>query len=119
MKITCITCPQGCGINIKEDQGKIISISGHGCIKGEKFAESEFYYPKRIVTTIVSLNGGEYSYLPVISDGQVPKGILKNCIYLLQRIEVMAPIKMRDIIVENILGTGINIIAAKAARVGE
>jgi CxxC motif-containing protein len=119
MKITCIACPQGCSINIKEDKGEIICVSGHGCIKGEKFAESEFYYPKRIVTTIVSLIGGEYSYLPVISDGQVPKDILRNCIYLLQRIEVAAPIKMRDIVVENILGTGINIIAAKAVRVGE
>ena len=109
----------GCSIDIKEENGQIKDISGYSCQGGKKFAETEFYNPKRMVTTVVSLEGGEYPCLPVISDGQVPKETLKDCIHLLKKIQVKAPIKMGDIIEENILGTGINIIAAKAARMEE
>lgn len=119
MNLTCIVCPRGCNIDVKEENGQIIDISGYNCLRGKKFAETEFYNPERMVTTVVSLDGGEYPCLPVISDGQVPKKVLKSCIHLLQKTEVKAPIKMGDIIEENILGTGINIIAAKAARMEE
>ncbi len=119
MKITCIVCPMGCSLDIEEENGEIKDISGYSCQRGKKFAETEFYNPERMVTTVVSLSGGEYPYLPVISDGQVPKEILKSCIHLLKNIQVKAPIKMGDIVVDNILDTGINIIVAKAARMEE
>lgn len=119
MKITCIVCPLGCSIDIKEERAEAIDISGYNCIRGKMFAETEFYKPERMVTTVVSLDGGKIPYLPVISDGQVPKQLLESCIDLLRNIEVKAPIKMGDTIVNNILGTGINIIAAKTVRMGE
>ena len=119
MNMTCIVCPLGCSIEVKEEKGKITDISGYNCPRGKIFAETEFYNPKRMVTTIVSLEGGEYPYLPVISHGQVPKEKLKDCINLLKKTKVKAPIKMGDLIEENILATGINILAAKTARMEE
>lgn len=119
MKYTCIVCPLGCNIEVEEENGKITSISGHNCPRGEKFAKTEFHNPERMITTIVSLYGGEYSYLPVISDGQVPKRDLKDCMNLLKKTKVKAPVKIGDLIETNILGTGINIIAAKTAKMGE
>ena len=116
MKLTCIVCPIGCTLDIKEKDGEILDISGHGCLRGKKFAETEYHNPERMITTIVSLEGGEYSFLPVISDGEVPKENLKNCINELKRTKVKAPVKMGDIVKENILNTGINILAAKTAR---
>lgn len=119
MDFTCIVCPLGCNVELQEENGQIIKISGYGCPRGEKFAETEFHNPERMITTIVTLDGGEYSYLPVISDGQVPKKDLKACINLLKRTKVKAPIKIGELIEENILDTGINIIAAKTAKMGE
>lgn len=116
MKIVCIACPRGCNIEIEEENGEIKNISGYSCQRGKKFAETEFYNPKRMVTTVVSLRGGEYPCLPVISDDQVPKEILGDCIYLLKELQIKAPIKMGDIVKKDILGTGVNIIAAKTAR---
>ena len=119
MNLTCIVCPLGCSLDIKEEKGEIIEISGHGCLRGKKFAEAEFHNHERMITTIFSLDGGEYSFLPVISEGEVPKKELRKCIDLLKKTKVKAPIKMGDVIQENILNTGINIVAAKTARMGK
>ncbi len=119
MKVTCIVCPLGCSIDIKTENNEIIQISGNDCKRGIDFAKAEFYNPQRMVTTMVSLNYGEFPFLPVISESEIPKKNLKDCIQLLQSLIVKAPIKMGDIIIENILGTGINIIAAKTAKRGE
>lgn len=116
MEITCIACPMGCNIEIVEEGGKIKNITGYSCQRGKKFAETEFYNPKRILTTVVSLKGGTHPCLPVISDDQVPKEVLEDCIQILKKTEVNTPIKMGDVVEENILGTGVNIIAAKTAR---
>lgn len=115
MKLTCIVCPLGCDIEIEEDNGNILTISGYNCPRGKLFAQTEFFNPQRMVTTIVSLDGADHLYLPVISDGEVPKKKLKHCIELLKTTRVQAPVTMGDIVLENILDTGINIIAAKTA----
>lgn len=119
MNLTCIICPLGCSIDMKVENGEIIDIGGNDCKRGIDFAKTEFYNPQRMVTTMVTLNEGEYPFLPVISESEIPKKNLKDCIRLLQSIKVKAPIKMGDIVIENILGTGINIIAAKTAKLGE
>ena len=119
MKLTCIICPLGCSIDVQVDNDKITDISGYGCPRGVTFAETEFYNPQRMLTTIIMLDGGEYPFLPVISEGEVPKEKLKACIHVLQKLKVKAPIKMGDVVQENILDTGINIIAAKKEKIGE
>lgn len=119
MKLTCIICPLGCSLDMKVEGDEIIEISGYACKRGMKFAETEFYNPQRMLTTIVSLNGGKYPFLPVISESEIPKKDFRDCIELLKSIKVKAPIKMGDIVTEDILGTGINIIAAKTAEMGE
>lgn len=119
MKVTCIVCPLGCSIDIKVENDQVVDISGNDCKRGIDFAKTEFYNPQRMVTTMVSLSHGEYRFLPVISESEIPKKNLKDCIHMLQNIKVQAPIKMGDIVIENILGTGINIIAAKTAKLGE
>lgn len=119
MKLTCIICPLGCRIDVKLENDKIVDISGHSCPRGVKFAETEVYNPQRMLTSIVSLEGGEYPFLPVISEKEVPKDKLRDCISLLQTMQVKAPIKMGDIVQNNILETGVNIIAAKTAGIGE
>lgn len=119
MKLTCIVCPLGCSLTIKENKDKSIDISGHGCKRGIQFAESEFYNPQRMLTTIVSLEGGKYPFLPVISDGLVPKDKLVACIGIMQKTTVKAPVKMGDLIKENILESNINILAAKTVKMEE
>ena len=119
MKLTCIICPLGCSIKVKLENDQIVEVRGHSCPRGIQFAETEVYNPQRMLTTIMMLDGGEYPFLPVISEKEVPKEKLRDCLSLLKKNKVKAPIKMGDMVEENILGTGVNIIAAKTARIGE
>lgn len=119
MELTCIACPLGCSLTIRENKDKTIDISGNGCKRGIEFAETEYFNPQRMLTTIVALEGGEYPFLPVISESQVPKDKLVECIQVLQKITVKAPVNMGDTIVENLLESNINILAAKTAKVEE
>ena len=56
---------------------------------------------------------GLLNRLPVVSDSEVPKAKIMECMKNLYEIAVIAPIKSGDIIVENICDTGSNIIASR------
>ena len=112
-KFTCISCPVGCRLTVFEDSEKQLQVSGHGCKRGITFAKDEFYSPKRIITTILSIEGETYEFLPVISDGSVPKEKVVDCIHFLQEVQARKPIQAGDVVFSNILDTNVNIIAAK------
>ena len=40
-KLTCIECPLGCEIEAEVDGEQLVSVSGYGCLRGKKYAESE------------------------------------------------------------------------------
>jgi CxxC motif-containing protein len=110
---TCIKCPLSCQIELTEDNGTITNIEGHTCPQGEQYAREEFINPVRMVTTTVVVTHGILPCLPVRSETPVPKNMVRKCIHALNRIRVQAPIACGDIIYEDILGTGINIIASR------
>ena len=111
-KITCILCPLGCMLNV-EIKNKIFNISGNECKKGEKYAIQESTMPLRILTTTVIIDNGEHLLLPVRSEKEIHKDLIKKCIKELSKIRTKAPIKCKDIIYKNILNTEINIIASR------
>ena len=69
-----------------------------------------------MVTTTVKIRNAILPRLPVISEGEVPKGKLKECLNDLYQISVEAPVRCGDIIVKNICGTGVNILAARTMK---
>jgi len=117
--ITCIVCPLGCRITVQGEGGMIDSIEGHGCKRGEQYARDEFIHPVRILTSSVKVKNGNVPLVPVRSDKPVPKEMLLKCMEEIKKAEVAAPVKYRDIVIENILGTGINIIATGGCRAAE
>jgi len=103
--ITCIICPLGCKIHIEEENNDF-TFSGNICSKGEEYAIQEIKNPIRIVTTTVFVDNDNHRLLPV-------RSLVLKCIVELSKIKVKTPIKCGDIIYENILGTGVNIIASR------
>ena len=49
--------------------------------------------------------------LPVKTDGEIPLGLLFKSMELINRIELARPITIGDVIVKNILNTGVNIVS--------
>lgn len=112
----CIVCPMSCSIELTDDNGVITAyaVDGNKCKRGEEYAKNEYTTPKRMITTTVGLRGARLSCLPVISREAVPKSLLRDCMNLLYTTVVDAPVRQGDVIVSNILGTGVDIVAARS-----
>ena len=110
--VTCICCPLGCCVHI-EKKGKNMRITGHICKRGEEYAKQEVMDPRRVLTTTVAVKKGRYCLLPVRSEKEIPKHLVKACVIELLKIKVDAPVKCGDLVCKNILETGIDIIASR------
>lgn len=112
INLTCINCPLGCALQVEKKNDEYI-VTGNNCIRGKKYALEEISNPVRTVTTTVRVKNSSMM-LSVKSDGKIPKDKIFDCIKVLKDIEVSAPIKINQIIVENILDSKINIVATKS-----
>ncbi|MFX1499526.1 MAG: DUF1667 domain-containing protein [Promethearchaeota archaeon] len=110
--IRCIVCPTGCLVHVKNVNGELI-IEGHSCKRGEEYAREEFIAPKRILTTTMRVEKGFLPLIPVRSDKPIPKEKLEETLKLIAETKTKAPIKMGDILINNLLGLEINIIASR------
>lgn len=113
MNLVCINCPRGCKLVVENINGEI-KVTGNFCPRGEKYAISELTNPLRTLTTTLPIKSESYKRLPVISSAPLPKAKVIDAIKALKDVEVTAPIKMGDIVVEDILGLGIDIVASKS-----
>lgn len=112
-EIICVNCPKGCHVQVKIQQHNIISITGNACDKGEAYAKEEITCPKRILTTTIRIHHALHRVLPIISDAPIPLEIMGQAMQEIKKIEIEAPVSVNQVIVPNILDTGVNIIASK------
>ena len=108
----CIACPRGCYMTVEVgDSGEFVSVTGNTCKRGETYAKTEVTNPTRSLTSTVKVIGGAHPVVPVKSASPVPKGLLFECMKEINKAEIKAPVKIGDTVIENILGTGVDIIA--------
>ena len=112
-ELTCIGCPIGCTLMVELNDGEVTSIKGNTCKIGENYGKKECTNPRRVVTSSVLISGGKSKIAPVKTDGDIPKSMIYDCINELKNIIIKAPIHIGDVVIENVLNTGINIIATK------
>jgi len=112
-KIICLSCPIGCRITIQSKDGKIISIVGNACPKGIKYAEEEFINPLRILPTTVKVIGGELPLVSAKTEKAIPKRLLLKAMIEIAEIEVKAPVKIGQVIKDDLIGTGVSLIATR------
>ncbi|MBO5648881.1 MAG: DUF1667 domain-containing protein [Clostridia bacterium] len=115
---TCIVCPLGCHLEAElADDGQILLVRGNTCRRGESYMRDELTDPRRTLTTTVRLVGAENdAYLPVKTDGTIPKGRLFEAMKVLSGITVTAPVVRGDVICEDFLGEGVNLVAGKTVE---
>ena len=110
--IRCIVCPTGCLVHVENISGELI-IEGHSCKRGEEYAREEFVAPKRILTTTIRVDNGFLPLIPVRSDKPLPKERLQEALKQIALTKIKAPIKMGDILLKEVLGLEVNIIASR------
>ena len=110
--IICVACPMGCGVTVEiTDNGDILSVTGNTCKRGDTYARTECTNPVRTLSTTVKVNGGIYNVVPCKSAGSLPKDKIMDCMEIINKVQAEAPVLLGDVLVENILGTGIDIVA--------
>lgn len=110
MELTCIVCPMGCRIKVEKEGGEM-KISGNTCKRGEKYAMQETVCPMRTLTTLVRLRGGKGPLCPVKTQSPIPKSMLPLALEVVKGVCVDAPVKIGDVVVPNIAGTGVDLVA--------
>ena len=113
VNLICIGCPLGCPLTVEMEGNEVKSVAGNTCPRGDAYAKKELTNPTRIVTSTVRVAGGRLAMVSVKTESDIPKDKIFECVKALKDIEVKAPVKIGDVIVENVAGTGVNIIATK------
>jgi CxxC motif-containing protein len=112
-EMICIGCPMGCYLTVDYDGKTVRGVSGNRCKVGLEYAEKEISNPERTLTTTVKVKNGHLPLVSVRTNKPIPKNKIFDTMNLLAKIEVEAPIKIGDPIVQNIFDTGVNVVATK------
>lgn len=106
-ELTCIVCPMGCEMEVEISDGKVVSVCGNTCKRGEKYAVEECTNPKRVITTTLRTKAG---ILPVKTNNSVNK---EKIFEIMDKINVFYSDKdyeIGDVVIENIDGCGANLV---------
>lgn len=113
IKLTCIACPMGCPLSVEMDGDKVVSVTGNTCPRGKVYGEKEVTNPTRIVTSTVKVSGGESVMVSVKTKNDIPKGKIFDVVKALKGVEIPAPVKIGDVVIADVAGTGVDIVATK------
>lgn len=111
IELTCVECPMGCKITVKEKGGNK-EFSGYSCQRGKLYAENEVVDPKRVVTSTVKCSNGKV--VPVKTDRPISKKYMFEVMKEINSIICKLPVKTGDIIKKDVFGA--NIISAKTVK---
>ena len=108
-ELTCIVCPRGCRLHVDDDT----NVTGNFCPRGKEYAISELTHPVRTITSSIRVNNRPYTLVSVKTSGSVPKDRIFDVMKEINALEVSAPTRIGDVVKENILGLGVNIVITK------
>jgi len=111
-EVTCIVCPTGCRAKVTVIDGDV-KVEGVECPRGSEYAVKEITAPTRDFFTTLPIKGGNVPTCPVRSTQPVPKEMVINCAKEMAKITLEAPLKVGDIVMKNVLGLGIDIVATR------
>lgn len=115
-KIICIGCPKGCSISVMHDGVNILSVDGYNCKNGLEYAKNEFISPKRTLTSTVKIKNGELPLIPVKTRNAISKDKIFECMKEICKIEVEAPVELGTVLISDIDGTGVDLIATRSVH---
>lgn len=111
---TCIVCPRGCSIEAEIEDDRVVDIKGYACPRGRAYVETELTAPRRMLTTTVFTDQG--TLLSVRTRETIPKELLFAAMEHLRTITVKTPVAVGDIVVQNLLGTGVDVVATSSSK---
>lgn len=114
-ELICIGCPMGCPVTVEMEGGQIVSVAGNTCPRGDAYARKEVTNPTRIVTSTVKVEGGQVEMVSVKTKEDIPKEKIFDCVRALKGMIVKAPVRIGDVILADVAGTGVDVVATRNA----
>jgi len=126
-ELTCIVCPIGCPLSIKEEQksedSSSLTVTGNRCRRGAVYAEEEIRAPKRVVTATCGIvfmpeESGSRSLtalrrIPVKTSAPCPKEKIPELLEDIYSIKLRLPVKIGDKLITDWKGSGIDVVAVR------
>lgn len=118
LQFNCTTCPSECLLTVEVERdadGAVVevrSVTGNSCPRGDKFAHQELTCPMRVLTTTVAVSGGDEALLPVRTAEAIPLALHAQAMNFIRGLVVNAPIRIGDVVLEDLLGTSIDLVAS-------
>lgn len=118
LQFNSTTCPSECLLTVEVERdadGAVVevrSVTGNSCPRGDTFAHQELTCPMRVLTTTAAVSGGDEALLPVRTAEAIPLALHAQAMDLIRGLVVKAPIRMGDVVLEDLLHTGIALIAS-------
>lgn len=112
-ELTCIGCPMGCMLTVTLDGGEVTEVKGNTCAKGDIYARKEVVNPTRIVTSTVKITGGDKERVSVKTASDIPKSKIFEVMKDIDAATVKAPAKIGDVLIKDVAGTGVDVIATR------
>lgn len=110
-ELICIVCPNGCHLQVDEENG--YQVTGNTCPRGEAYGRNELLHPTRVLTGTVRLHGAALARCPVKTAGAIPKEKLLDAARALCAVDAAAPVRRGDVVLANVCGTGVDVVAAR------
>ena len=111
-ELVCIVCPRGCRLTVDEEHG--YAVTGNSCPRGAEYGRTELQNPTRTLTTTVCVAGGLHRRLPVRTSAAIPKALLPAAMAEAARVRLQAPVAAGQVVIPDLLGTGVDLIASRA-----
>ena len=111
-RFTCIVCPLGCSIEVEVENGKVKDVKGCRCPRGKEWAVQEVTSPKRVVMSVVPVEGGALPTVSVKTAEPVPKEKIPELMKFLANLKLKAPVKAGETVAK---WEGIKIVATRGA----
>lgn len=118
LQFNCTTCPSECLLTVEVERdatgaaAAVRSVTGNSCPRGDKFAHQELTCPMRVLTTTIAVSGGDEALLPVRTAEAIPLALHAQAMNLIRGLVVNAPIRIGDVVLEDLLGTSIDLVAS-------
>jgi len=115
-ELICINCPMGCPLTVTLEDGEVVSVTGNTCPRGDAYGRKEVTNPRRIVTTTVPVVGSKTEHMvSVKTKTDIPKDKIFDVVFALKEVKAQAPLEIGDVVLADVAGTGVDVIATKRA----
>lgn len=116
-EMICIVCPNGCDLVVEIQEGQKPAVQGALCKNGAEYAHNELTNPMRTIASSVVLHGGVLPLVSVRLNRPVPKEMIFPIMEEIDKIALQAPVCLGDVILQNVCGSGSDVVVTKSVAV--